>query len=489
MTTVRTRIAPSPTGNAHIGTARSALVNYAFAKKYGGQFILRIDDTDQARSTSESEKGVFEALRWLGLDWDEGADVGGPCGPYRQSEKLDHYKTIAHELIKNNKAYRCFCPPKDKEQDADKTDDFKTYDRRCLNLNQQEIQKNLDEGKPYSIRLIVEPEKIITFNDLIHGEGNRNSSTIGDFIILRSDGFPVYQFATVIDEIDMKISHVLRGQEHFDNTFKQLLIFEALGVEPPKYGHLGLLLNKNKAKISKRDGAVYIGEYKDMGYLPEAILNFLSLLGWSTPDGRELFSLNEFIELFDLSRFSKVNCIFETTKLDFMNAHYIKQKTPSELLYASKQFLIKEGIVDESEIEALRPKLERALQLVQEKVKYLREIPEKIRFFFKEVEPDYSAFSTNKTLKILEKPFLINSLKNIFSCLEKAGQWETHALENLIRQFIETNKLDLKVTLMLTRVGCLGSPVTPALFESMELLSKEKCLINMKKVLSRLESN
>lgn len=487
MTTVRTRIAPSPTGNAHIGTARSALVNYAFAKKHGGQFILRIDDTDQARSTAESEKGVFEALRWLGLDWDEGADVGGDCAPYRQSEKLDRYKTLANQLIEQGKAYRCFCPPKEKEQSPDKQDEFKIYDRRCLQLPKEEIEKNLNEGKPYSVRLIVEPDEIIRFKDLIHGDASRNSSTIGDFIILRSDGFPVYQFATVADEIDMKISHVLRGQEHFDNTFKQLLIFRALGCPAPEYGHLGLLLNKNKAKISKRDGAVYIGEYRDLGYLPEAILNFLSLLGWSMPDGNELFTLNQFIENFDLSRFSKVNCIFETMKLDFMNAHYIKQKSPSELLDVSKQFLVKDGIIAEDEIETQRPRLERALQLVQEKVKFLREIPEKIRFFFKEVEPDYTAFATNKALKSLDKDFIKNAVANLYAFLDKAEPWKTHNLEELLRQYIESNSLDLKVTLMLTRTCCLGSPVTPALFESMELLGKEKCLGNVKKVLNHLD--
>lgn len=414
---IRTRIAPSPTGHAHVGTARSALLNYIFTKQNNGKFILRIDDTDKSRSTIESEKGIFESLSWLGLIWDEGPDIGGTYGPYRQSEKLERYKYLAERLVIENKAY-------------------------------------VFENSAIKIRAF--PTE---FTDLIFGFSKRNN--IDDFIIMKSDGFPTYHFATVIDDYDMRISHVLRAQEHYENTFKQLIIYNAFGFDPPIFGHLPLLLNTKRQKISKRDGAVYVGEYKNLGYIPEAILNFLILLGWSSPNDSEILSIDDMINTFDISKVSKSNCIFEPTKLDYLNSYYIRHKKSENLVKDISPFV--ENISEELLINFLN---------IDRGFKKVTDIQNRIRFLISD------EFEQNKYLENI--PELEPIMALITNELYNLSNWTAENIKFIVSLVCENyTNVSRKNILMCLRISALGHSITPPLFESMELLGKEKCLQNL----------
>jgi glutamyl-tRNA synthetase len=491
MAMVRTRIAPSPTGNAHVGTARNALYNYAFAKHFGGQFILRIDDTDQARSTRESEEGVFHGLRWLGLTWDEGPDVGGQYGPYRQSEKVERYKALADKMIAQGNAYYCFCSRE--RLDAVRVDRRArglaagVYDGACRSLSPSCVQERLSAGEPAVIRVRVDSGQTVSFDDIVLGHGQRRSDDIGDFVIVRADGFPVYHFATVVDDFDMAISHVIRSNEHHENTFKQLLISQSLGYAPPQFAHLPLLLSEKKSKISKRDGAVYIGDYANKGYLPEAMLNFLALLGWGTPDGQELFSLGEFVQMFDLARCSKVNCVFETSKLQFMNKYYIRNTPTENLRDLVLPFLVRDGLLRIDQAETSKSKLTKLVELLRERLEYLTDITEKGRLFLADVEPQANAFLANKRIMKLGRTDAIGLVREIGKLLSDTDDWSSANLERLIKEHLSIRGIDSGPGLLAIRTACLTSAVTPPLFESMELLGKQKCLQNADRMLKAID--
>ncbi len=344
---VRVRIAPSPTGNCHVGTARTALYNMLYARKMGGKFVMRIDNTDLSRSTKESEEGVLEGLRWLGIRWDEGPDVGGPYAPYRQMESEDTYKKVVDDLISRDHAYKCYCSKEelDKErEDAMAAGKPPRYYGKCAHLTEEQRQGFEAEGRKPVIRVRV-PAKVYEFDDILREHQVKDMGERGDFVIVKSDGSPVYNFATVVDEHLMDMTHVMRAVEHLTNTFDQLVIYDLMGWKAPKFGHLTLMLNPDRTKISKRAGAVYIGEFRQMGYLPEALVNFLALLGWNPGTEREMFSMDELVEAFSLENLSKSDAIFDIKKLDWFNGEYIRKMSVPELADRILPFIKDAGLL------------------------------------------------------------------------------------------------------------------------------------------------
>jgi glutamyl-tRNA synthetase len=379
--TPRVRFAPSPTGHLHLGNARTAIINWLFARHSGGAFILRIEDTDVERSTKESEASIFQDLRWLGLDWDEGPEAGGALGPYRQSERLDFYHQYAKQLIATGKAYYCYCTPEELEarrEAAVKAGQPARYDGRCRNLTAEErVEKEIAGLK--SVVRFATSEEDITFDDLVKGHITFPPDALGDFVILRSDGLPTYNFAVVVDDHLMQISHVIRGDDHVSNTPKQIMIYQAFGWEPPLFCHIPMILGPDRERLSKRHGATSVDEYAGKGYLPEALINYLSLLGWSSESGEEILSRERLVKEFALARLSLAPAVFDVVKLNWMNGVYIRNMDLKELAEAALPFLQKAGyrLPDDTTLEKM-------IGIVRDSLEYLAQIIEKLEVFFVE---------------------------------------------------------------------------------------------------------
>lgn len=331
---VRVRFAPSPTGNLHVGGARTALFNYLFARSRGGKFVLRVEDTDLERSTKKSEEAVLSDLSWLGLDWDEGPDIGGDFGPYRQSERNALYKEHAQKLMESGAVYRCFCSNEELEKMKETANRMKippVYMGKWATASDAEVQQELEKGTPYTYRFRVPKEGSLKINDLIRGEVSWNLNTLGDFVIMRSNGQPVYNFCVTVDDATMRISHVIRAEEHLPNTLRQALIYKALGFAMPLFAHVSLILAPDKSKLSKRHGATSVGQYKEMGYLPQAMVNYLALLGWGDGTENEFFTIDDLVEKFTINRVNKSGAVFDATKLKWMNGQHLRS-LPSDLL-------------------------------------------------------------------------------------------------------------------------------------------------------------
>jgi nondiscriminating glutamyl-tRNA synthetase len=342
MSEVRVRFAPSPTGYLHVGGARTALYNWLYAKKKGGKFILRVEDTDQARSTEEALQMQVSDLKWLGLTWDEGYDIGGPYGPYKQSERLPIYKEKAEEIIEAGKAYYCFCSDQELEEKkelAKKQGRPPHYDGKCRNLKIEDSRARIKAGEKSVVRFKVDSSKEVSFTDIIRNDVTFPPNMVGDFIILRSDGMPVYNFCCTVDDAMMKITHVLRAEEHLSNTLRQIMLYEALNEKIPQFGHLSIILGEDRQKLSKRHGATSCNEFKNKGYLSEAFLNFMALLGWSSPKGDEILTIEELISQFDLDRMTPSSAIFDQKKFNWVNATHLRNLPPSELWERLKVFL------------------------------------------------------------------------------------------------------------------------------------------------------
>ncbi len=331
---VRVRFAPSPTGHLHVGGARTAIFNWLFARHHGGTFIIRVEDTDQARSTRESEEMVLDDLRWLRLGWEEGPDNGGPHAPYRQSERIDVYSAAAQQLLARNVAYRCFCTEEELEAKRKKAEEEGRpphYDLTCFRLTPQQISAKLAMWTPFALRFHVPDDGDVTIHDLIRGEVTWKKESLGDFILVRSDGLPTYNFSVVVDDHDMEITQVIRAEEHLTNTHRQVLIYRALGWDVPQFAHVSLILGADRSKLSKRHGATSVSAYAEEGFLPEAMLNFLTLLGWSSADGAEIFSREFAVEHFSLDRVNSAPAVFDRAKLEWMNGQYIHAMSASSL--------------------------------------------------------------------------------------------------------------------------------------------------------------
>ncbi|MBD3348830.1 MAG: glutamate--tRNA ligase [Candidatus Eisenbacteria bacterium] len=376
---VRVRFAPSPTGHLHVGGARTALFNWLFAKHEGGAFVLRVEDTDVARSTVDSEAAVLEDLRWLGLDWDEGPDRGGPYGPYRQSERLGTYREQADRLLSSGLAYPCYCADEEleeKRRSAMEEGRDPRYDGKCRNLSVAERAACEAAGLQPVLRFRTEARDV-EVRDLVRGEVRFAAAMLGDFVIMRSDGRPTYNFAVVVDDALMRISHVIRAEEHLSNTMRQVLLYEALGFDAPRFAHVSLIVDRDRSKLSKRRGATSVSEFRDAGYLPGALVNYLALLGWSPPGDRELLARGELVEAFDLERVSPAAAAFDEDKLDWVNAHHIREEPAALVARLARPFAETAGLLEEDEA-----RFEAMVELARPRVSRLSDIPGEIDFFF-----------------------------------------------------------------------------------------------------------
>ena len=385
MTPLRVRFAPSPTGQLHVGNARTALFNWLLARGHDGTFILRIEDTDAERSTPESERAILEDLRWLGLDWDEGPDVGGPHAPYRQSERLASYLEAAQDLMRRGLAYYCFCTPD--ELDAERKAALAAgrppkYGGRCRSLDSSDAARRVAAGARGAMRFIVPAGRNVTFTDLVRGDITVNTDIIGDPVIVRSDGRPAYNFAVVLDDARMDVTDVIRGEDHISNTSRQVLIYEALGLPVPRFAHLSLVLGPDHAPLSKRHGATSVAEFRERGFLPEALVNYLALLGWSPGEGKEILPAIEMARRFDLTSVSHSAAVFDTGKLAWMNRHYMKQAPASRLARESVRFFERAGFLRHASDMALAY-VESLLPMAVGSVDRLEEIPDRVRLVFR----------------------------------------------------------------------------------------------------------
>ncbi|RJQ14014.1 glutamate--tRNA ligase [Candidatus Parcubacteria bacterium] len=481
---VRVRIAPSPTGFMHIGTARTALFNYLFAKKHGGKFILRIEDTDVSRSEKKYEKDIIDGLQWLGINWDEGVLINGDYGPYRQSERLEIYESYIKSLLEKNHAYYCFCAQEELEaikQDQMSRGERPHYPGRCSNLTKEEIQKNLKIEKDFIIRIRM-PLKKVSFNDLIRGKVEFDTELIGDVAIAKSLNQPLYNLAVVIDDELMKVSHVIRGEEHISNTTIQLILCEYMEFDPPTYAHIPLILAQDRSKLSKRHGAVSVTEYRKEGYLPEAVVNFMVLLGWNPGTEQEFFTLDELIKTFDLLKVQKAGAIFNPDKLKWFNSHYIKNKGVKELLNLCIPYFIQEKILEKTTGGFKNPKtkelvkeseLEKIILLFKERMRVLSEITKLSEIFFIDL-PNY-----DKNLlrwKELDFKTIKSNLLSIRKALEKedSSYFNRDYLSSKLSEI--TKKQGVGETLWPLRVALSGLEASPGPYEIMDVIGKEKTI-------------
>ena len=473
MDKIRVRFAPSPTGKLHIGSSRTTLFNYLFAKRNKGTFILRFEDTDQERSTKEFEKNIQESLKWLGLLWDE--------GPYRQMDRLDIYKKYAQKLLDDDKAYYCYCTKeeleKEKEESRKKNQPYR-YSSKCCSLTSEQIETYKKQGRKPVLRFKINPE-IVKFKDLIKGEISVDSKLIGDPIIMRTDGIPIYNLANVVDDMEMKITHVIRGEDLISSTPIQILLYKALGAKVPEFAHMPLTLAPDKTKLSKRHGAVSVLEYKEMGYLKEALINFLVLLGWHPGEGdtREFFTLADLEKEFSLERMGKSAAIFDIKRLNFINAHYIKEKSIDELASLSKLFLPKAD--DET--------LKKLVAISQSRMEKLTDLPELCDFYFVEniYKPELLVFKKSdkeKTLKGLE--LAIDALEKL-----EGKKWDIDGLHQVLHGLVEKNKLSFGDIFWPVRVALSGKENSPSPEELLWLFEKEESLRRIKEANNNLKSS
>ncbi|OUS48355.1 putative glutamate-tRNA ligase [Ostreococcus tauri] len=378
--TVRVRFAPSPTGSLHVGGARTALFNYLFARRHGGEFVLRVEDTDTARSTRASEESMMEDLRWLGLDWDEGPDIGGPCGPYRQSERGEIYKELADKLVKSGHVYKCFCTDEELEAMKAKAEAEKLppkYMGKWATASEAEVQEMLDKGVPYTYRFRVPEGERIEIDDLVRGKVGWDTDTLGDFVLLRSNGMPVYNFCVAVDDATMGITHVLRAEEHLPNTLRQALVYNALGFKLPKFAHMSLILAPDRSKLSKRHGATSVGQFKEEGYLSKTMVNYLSLLGWNDGTEQEIYDVSELEKLFSVERINKSPAVFDKVKLNWMNGQHLRALGDDEFESLIGEALVKAGTIKEGSDAALKviiPMIKESVELVQDAIPQVEDV-------------------------------------------------------------------------------------------------------------------
>ena len=472
---IRVRMAPAPTGMFHVGSARTALFNWLFARGCGGKFILRIEDTDLIRSTPEATSEIVQALRYLGLDWDEGPEVGGDYGPYLQSQRLDRYREQAERLLAQGAAYPCYCLPdelKQRRQEMQSRGEEPKYDRKCRQLSESDRKQLEGEGRSPALRFAMPDSGATSFRDLIRGVVEFQNALLDDFVIMKSDGRPTYNFAVVVDDTDMAISHVIRGEDLLSSTPRQLLLCQALGISPPQFAHLPLLLGSDRAKLSKRHGATALTWYRDEGYLPEAMVNFLALLGWSPGEDREIFSRQELIERFSLEGVGKSGSVFDLEKLQWMNGHYLRTCSLSRLTDLALPYLQKDGLMPQQISSELRQYAEQVIGLEQERAKVLSEIPGLTEFFFQEDFP----YDPKAVKKRLATPEAIDLLERVRDKLESLEQFDQASVEQAIRELIAELGISGGQVIHPVRVALSGRAVGPGLFEMIEVLGKERTL-------------
>ncbi|GAB6099824.1 glutamate--tRNA ligase [Halanaerocella petrolearia] len=481
MSDVRVRFAPSPTGQIHIGNIRTALFNYLFAKKNDGTFILRIEDTDRERSTSEFEEVIHQEMEWLGLDWDEGANVGGDFGPYRQMERLDIYEEYIQELLDKDLAYRCYCTPQELEEmreEQRKNDEPPRYTGKCRDLTEEERKELEAEGREPVIRFKSPlEEQEVPVNDLVHGDVSFSSDVIDDFVIVKSDGIPTYNFAVVIDDHLMEITHVIRGEDHLSNTPKQQLLYNAFGWKSPNFAHLPMILGSDRSKLSKRSGEayVYVSEYRKKGYLPEALVNFLSLLGWSPKDDEEVFSKEEIIDRFSIDRVNDSAAVFDVEKLDWMNGLYIRDLEVEELVDLALPYLEEEYDLGDKSDEWIKLLVATA----QESLDYVAQITEEVELFFSELKYEDKE-EAKETFQEEDVDLVLETLKEE---TEKLDSFAKQEVRDMMNQVIKDLPVGGRLFFHPTRIALTGQTSGPALFDVATLLGKEETINRLEQAL------
>jgi glutamyl-tRNA synthetase len=468
---VRCRIAPAPTGYMHVGNARTALYNWLFARHHGGVFILRVEDTDRKRSTEEAIAIVTDSLRWLEIPWDEGPEVGGDFGPYRQTERLAVYEEATERFLQENRAYFCYCTPEeleDRRRAALKRGETPGYDGRCRNLTAAERRAFEAEGRPRAVRFAM-PGEDITVHDLIRGDSHFPANDLRDFVIMRSDGTPTYLLAAAVDDVKMQMTHVIRGEDLLPSTPRQLEIIHALGATPPAYAHLPLIVGPDRQPLSKRHGSVAVEWFREHGYLPEALVNYLALLGWSFDETSTFFTREELVKKFDLARVSRNPAAFDDEKLRWMNGHYIREMDDARLTELLVHALFQEGL--ETELQTVAA----AIPVVKTRMHTLREGAALIRFLFvEEVEPD------EKARKMLG-PERAEYLLEVAARLEAVGEWNHQEIEKTLRDLQAERELSSTQAFQPIRAAVTGTLVSPPLFESLELLGRDRSLDRVRK--------
>ena len=473
---VRVRFAPSPTGYPHLGNVRTALFNWVFARHNNGVFILRIEDTDVARLVEGATDVILESLRWLGLDWDE--------GPYFQSQRLELYREVADRLLKQESAYQCYCSTERLEsmrQEQMKRKQPPGYDRNCRNLTREQRAAMEAKGIIPVVRFKTPLEGQTPFNDLLHGQIVFENTTLDDFVLLKSDGYPTYHLANIVDDHLMEISHVLRADEWLSSTPRHVLLYQALGWQPPQFAHLPMILGPDRSKLSKRHGATAITEYREQGYLPEAMFNFLVLLGWALDDKTELLTREEIIKHFSLERISRTAAVFNKDKLDWMNGVYLRGLSLEEFVQRAIPFLERD-----LPTEISRPLdigyIRQFAPLVQERARTLAETPQLSEFFF----IDKLEYDSGLLLSKIDKAEAIKSLQASVASMDSLKDWNAASLEAVFRPLAEELKLKTSVFFGLLRVAVTGRTAAPPLFQTMEVLGKERCLKRLQSALDRI---
>ena len=485
---VRVRMAPSPTGFLHIGGARTALFNWLFAKHHKGQFILRIDDTDTARSTDESMHEIYSAMKWLGLEWDEGGDIGGPYGPYVQSERKDIYDKYVTQLLEDGNAYRCYCTPDELEEirtEARAAKSTRSYDGRCRGLTQEKIEGSIADGRKPTVRIKM-PDTPIRVDDLILGSRNIDPATLEDEVIVRSNGMPNYNLTSIIDDAEMRITHVIRGTEHLNNTPKQIAIANALGLDLPQFAHIPLVLDDTGKKLSKRHHGdlVAVNRYREQGYLPEAMLNFVARLGWSYDDKQEIFSADELIDKFDLARVGKSGSVFDIKKLEWLNSHYINQLDVSARTDAVLPFWEQEGLID-SDTE--RDWLEKIVEAVGERLTTFQDILRQTRYFFSD-DFEYETKAAKKWWggSDEKKQKTREILTNLKQILDDISTFDLETVESAVWQYTDANDIKRVAAMQAMRIALTGTSFGPSLFDIVVLLGRDEVLKRIQRAITYL---
>ena len=475
---VRVRFAPSPTGYLHVGGARTALFNWLHARRHGGAFVLRIEDTDVERSSDEMVTGILEGLRWLGLDWDEGPDVGGPYPPYFQSQRLERYRTLAERLVAEGHAYYCYCTPERLQaarEDAERRGSGWMYDRRCLSLPKEEIAALEAARAPRAIRFRM-PAGETRFEDLVHGVLTFEHEHIEDFVVLRSDGHPTYHLSVVADDVDMRIGLVIRGDDHISNTPKQLLLYEAFASPRPAFAHVPLILGPDRKRLSKRHGATSVTEYRREGYLPEAMVNFLALLGWAPRDGLEVMSREQLVERFSLEDVSGGNAVFNPEKLEWMNAQHIARLPAREVLERISSDLQSAGLWRADFSDVRRSWIEGAIELVKPRVKRLPDFVWQLRPYIEEaVQYDPDAVARH-----LASPGLAEHVAALAAAFGGLDRFDADITEATLRSTAMTAGVKPATLIHATRVAATGQAVSPGLFDVLRVLGRDRTVARLR---------
>jgi glutamyl-tRNA synthetase len=478
---IRVRFAPSPTGYLHIGGLRTALYNYLFAKHNSGKFILRVEDTDRNRFVDGAVENLIDTLKWVGLDYDEGPGTGGDLGPYMQSERLDIYLEYISRLISERKSYYCFCTQERLNEVREKFQKEglqPMYDKHCLNLSENEVKEKLAEGIPHVVRLNVHPEKQIILNDVIRGEIVFNSSIIDDQVLIKSDGYPTYHLANVVDDHLMKITHVIRGEEWLPSTPKHIVLYDYFGWEKPVFAHLPLLLNPDKSKLSKRQGDVAVEDYRSKGYLKEALINFVALLGWNFADDKEFYLMDELIEKFSLEGVNKAGAVFNLEKLNWLNAEHLRKKSLPELIHLLREELKSTKYNGNEYTDEF---LGMVIEAMKERVSFIKEIPEKGIYLFEDPS-EYDGAVIKKRWKSDSAEHL-RRLADEFSKLSNPSKED---FENALRQTAESLGIDTGNLIHPLRLAVSGVGGGPGVFDICHIIGKENTLRRLYKAVEKL---